>query len=125
MAKESKRLPQIKFSKEWDKLKDPTFSTIRSYDPKKEAWYRGLVGEKFRVRLVKKPYGWSYHDKTLMLAFLRKVERVNPRVDVDRKVLVKDVHYQGKPDGEWLERIILMDDALLLTFDRAPEVTLD
>ena len=120
----SGRLPAIKFTSEWDKLQGKSFTTIRSYAEEKEQWYTGLVGKRFRVRLVRKPYTWSYGDKTLFMAYLRSVRRVVPR-ELGRDLLEEDVRLGGKPDGKWLLKLIDMPSALLLTFDRCPEVTLD
>lgn len=122
--RESVKLPSIKFTQEWDKLRASTFTTIRSHTDQKETWYRGLIGKRLRVRLVKKAWTWSYGDRTLTTAFLREVKVVRPR-DLGRAVLERDVEFQGKPDGSWLLKLMDMEKALLLTFDRAPEVTLD
>lgn len=125
MGDESKRLPKISFSQEWDKLGELTFTTIRSWNEEKERYYRGLIGSRFEIvtgeadgRLLKNP-------KTRGHAFLRSVRRLNPRTDISGEMLTHDVLLNGKPDGVWLSKLIQMKDGLLLTFDRAPEVTLD
>lgn len=117
LPKPSRRLPAIKFSEQWDKLAQPTFTTVRKWTPGKETWYRGLVGKEFRVRLCKKSWTWSYGDKTLFMAWLRSVEVVRPR-DLPRSILEADVAHGGKPDGTWLLRLLDMDKGLVLTFDR-------
>ena len=118
------KLPQIKFEREWDKLSGDSFTTIRSFEEEKARWYRSLVGQVFRVRLVRKPYTWSYGDRTLFRARLTEVKEVRPK-DLEPRLLLLDVLYQGTSSGEWLERLLKMDRALLLTFTRWREGSLD
>lgn len=114
-------LPAIKFDRVWDKLSGQSFSTIRSWDAEKEAWYRGLVGREFRVRHVLKPWGWSHGDRTLFKAWLRSVETVVPR-GLPVNTLERDVMFGGKPDAKWLLKLMGTDKALLLTFDKKKPV---
>lgn len=41
----------IKFSRLFDKLKDREFTTIRSYTPEKEDYYKFMIGKNFQVWL--------------------------------------------------------------------------
>ena len=38
---------KIKFTLAWDKLNEPTFTTIRSWNIEKEEYYRSHIGEDF------------------------------------------------------------------------------
>jgi len=38
---------KIKFTHVWDKLNDPEFTTIRSWNKEKEDYYRGCIGQEF------------------------------------------------------------------------------
>ena len=44
---------RIKFSYLWDKLNDPEFTTIRSWNTYKEDYYRSRIGQEFQVWKIK------------------------------------------------------------------------
>lgn len=105
---------RIKFSEDWDKLRDPRFTTIRSYRPDKEEYYRGLLGCDLLVWRATGRSIWNGHK--VGIATLRSVRVVAPR-DLPAGELHRDVLRGGKPDAKWLERLLAMDRALLLEFD--------
>ena len=105
---------RIKFSLFWDKLSQPSFTTIRTYRPDKEAYYRAHVGEEFTILKVNGPY--SIRGRKIGTATLRSVEVVRP-ADLPTAEVLADVQYGGKPDLVWLNRVMAYPKALLLTFD--------
>ena len=50
---------KIKFTLAWDKLKDPVFTTIRSWNSDKEDYYRGSMNQEFSVQKVHNPYSYT------------------------------------------------------------------
>ena len=52
----SDEMNKIKFSYVWDKLNDPEFTTIRSWNKEKEDYYRGCIGQEFQVWKSKETY---------------------------------------------------------------------
>ena len=50
---------RIKFSLLWDKLKDPEFTTIRSWNMYKEDYYRSRIGQEFQVWKIKEVYPFT------------------------------------------------------------------
>ena len=105
---------RIKFSEEWDKLREPRFTTIRSYLREKEEYYRTKVGVEFIILRV--PNYWSHRGQKVGTATLRAVRVVTPR-DLPAGDLHRDVLRGGKPDPKWMERLLAMDRALLLEFE--------
>jgi hypothetical protein len=112
--KRSPTMNSIRFSERWDKLKDSRFTTLRSYRPNREAFYRSRVGKPFRV-LFSRGY-WSLDEEELGRATLRSVSVVVPHA-MPVSQLVRDVECEGKPDQQWLGRLLAMNRALLLEFD--------
>ncbi len=108
------RRQRIKFSEDWDKLKAPRFTTIRTWRADKEEFYRAHVGETFTVLRVATE--WSVRGRKFGEAILLKVERVVPK-SLPLSVLVEDVRKAGAPSSVWMERLSRMDDGLLLTFE--------
>ena len=105
---------RVKFTVEWDKLADPRFTTIRSYRPEKEEYYRSKVGEAFT--LLKVPTEWSYRGHKIGSATLRSVRVVRP-AELPAAELQRDVMRGGKPDQGWLDRLLAMPKAVLLEFE--------
>ncbi len=104
---------RIKFSLFWDKLSQPSFTTIRTYRPDKEEYYRAHVGEEFTILKVNGPY--SIRGRKIGTATLRSVEVVRP-ADLPIVEVFADVMYGGKPDQVWLKRLMNYPKALKLTF---------
>lgn len=105
---------RIQFSEDWDKLREPRFTTIRTYRPEKEEYYRELVGRDFLVWRKTGRSIWNGHK--IGTATLRSVQVVRPS-DLPAGDLHRDVLRGGKPDPEWMERLLQMDRALLLEFE--------
>lgn len=108
---------KLKFTKHWDKLGDPGFTTIRSWTQEKEDYYRNLVGSEFQVWKAEDWYPFR-NEYVLFHAWLSAISVVNP-ASVPRETLLKDVSVDGVPDGEWVHKILKMDKALLLTFSKS------
>ena len=107
---------RIKFSLLWDKLKDPVFTTIRSWNPGKEDYYRSSIMQEFSVQKVHNPYSYtSVH--VFCHAFLVEVKTLRPS-EIDRSVLEKDVMLNGTPSPYWLAHIMKYEKVLLLTFSK-------
>ncbi len=105
---------QIKFSHTWDKLQDGMFTTIRSWTGVKEEYYRSNVGNVFRV--VKTDLTYPYHVKYgIKTAHLLGVKVVVPK-DLDPLLLETDVRLNGTVNEQWLNNLMKMKKALLLTF---------
>jgi hypothetical protein len=105
---------RVKFTVEWDKLKEPRFTTIRSYRPDKLAYYESRVGHEFTV--LKVPTEWSYRGYKLGTATLRPARVVKP-AELPAAELLHDVAHGGRPDQGWLERLVAMPSAILLKFE--------
>jgi hypothetical protein len=107
---------RLKFSEDWDKLKEPRFTTIRSHSPEKEAYYRGLVGQTLLLWRTHRPWGWSVHDHSIGRATLLRVTVVRP-ADLPDEVLMHDVMQGGKPSDRWKLKLYEMPKALLLELE--------
>lgn len=105
---------RIKFAEDWDKLSEPRFTTIRSYNPEKEAYYRAQIGREFTVLRVSSY--WSYRGKKIGTATLRSVRVLAPR-NLLASELATDVLRGGRPDPWWMKRLLAMDRALVLEFE--------
>ena len=105
---------RIKFSEDWDKLAEPRFTTIRSYRASKETYYRSQIGRTMTVWRRTGRSVWNGHK--IGQAILLRVEAVRPR-DLPVTLLIHDVTRGGKPDAEWLARLVDMPKALLLEFE--------
>ena len=107
---------KIKFTLAWDKLKDPVFTTIRSWNPDKEDYYRGSINQEFSVQKVHDPYSYTC-ERVLCHAFLIEIKTLKPS-EIDRSVLEKDVMLNGTPNPYWLTHIMKYEKVLLLTFSK-------
>ena len=106
---------RIKFAEDWDKLREPQFTAIRSYRREKEAYYRAQVGQEFtilRVRNYTDRWGGRKIGSATLLSFCCVVPARLPA-----RLLQLDVMRGGKPDQVWLDRLLAMDRALLLEFE--------
>lgn len=105
---------RIQFTEDWDKLQEPRFTTIRSWDSQKEKYYRSLVG---KTMLVWRSTGrsiWNGHK--IGTATLLKVSLVVPG-ELPADMIRLDVTRNGTVDNTWLKRICEMDKGLLLEFE--------
>ncbi len=107
-------MTRIKFSEDWDKLREPRFTTIRSYRPDKERYYRGLVGSAFVLWRETGHSFWNEHK--VGVATLRTVRIVRP-ADLPAAEFRADVLRGGTPDRTWEARLLAMDRALLLELE--------
>ena len=107
---------RIKFTLEWDKLKEPRFTTIRSYRPDKLDFYEHQVGEEFGVFKVPHEFAAPWKGTKIGSATLRSARMVEP-AKLPAEVLLRDVAYGGKPDQRWLDRLLAMPTAILLEFE--------
>ncbi len=107
---------RIKFSLLWDKLNDPEFTTIRSWNNEKEEYYRNHIGEEFSVLKVKNQYSVR-PEHMICHAFLLDVKRMKTK-DIDNATLVKDVSLNGQPSADWIIKIMKNETVLLLTFSK-------
>ena len=107
---------RIKFSLLWDKLNDPTFTTIRSWNVEKEEYYRSHIGEEFSVLKVKNQYSVR-PEHMICHAFLLDVKRMKTK-DIDKDTLEKDVSLNGQPSADWIIKIMKNETVLLLTFSK-------
>lgn len=107
---------RIKFSLLWDKLNEPTFTTIRSWNIEKEEYYRSHIGEEFSVLKVKNQYSVR-PEHVICHAFLVDVKRMKTR-DIDKATLEKDVSLNGQPSADWIIKIMKNETVLLLTFSK-------
>ena len=106
---------RIKFAEDWDKLREPRFTTIRAYRPEKETYYRERVGQEFTILRVRN-YTDRWGGRKIGSATLRSVSVVVP-AKLPASHLQLDVMRGGKPDQVWLDRLLSMDRALLLEFE--------
>jgi hypothetical protein len=107
---------RIKFTIEWDKLKDPRFTTIRSYRPDKFDFYECHVGEEFGIFKVPHQFAAPWKGTKIGSATLRSVRLVEP-ARLSAKEILRDVTYEGKPDQWWLDRLLAMPTAIILEFE--------
>lgn len=105
---------RIKFTLEWDKLRDPQFTTIRSWNTEKEAYYRRCIGQEFSILLAKNY--WDRDARKIGSAILKGVAVVEP-ARLNAGLLSKDVTFNGKIQQEWHDKLIAMPKALLLEFE--------
>ena len=109
---------KIKFSHIWDKLSDTKFTTIRSWNEEKEAYYRSCIGQEFSVWKIKNEYSLR-PEYVICHAYLVDVKHMKTK-DIDKATLEKDVLLNGKPHEGWMARIMKNDTVLLLLFSRDP-----
>ncbi len=105
---------RIQFSEDWDKLRDPRFTTIRSYRPAKEAYYRSQVGQTMVVWRKTGRSVWNGHK--VGTATLLRVEVVVPR-ELPAELLWTDTARNGTVDNNWIRKLMEMDKALFLEFE--------
>ena len=107
---------RIKFTHVWDKLSDPVFTTIRSWNKEKEEYYRSHISEEFQVWKVRNVYSFKL-EYVICHAFLLDVKHMKSK-DIVEATLRKDVSLNGQPNADWIINIMKNDDVLLLTFSK-------
>ncbi len=107
---------RIKFTHVWDKLSDPVFTTIRSWNKEKEEYYRSHISEEFQVWKVRNVYAFKL-EYVICHAFLLDVKHMKSK-DIVEATLRKDVSLNGQPNADWIIKIMKNDDVLLLTFSK-------
>ena len=110
------RRQHIKFSSDWDKLKAPRFTTIRSWSGTKERFYREHIGEVSTILRVPHEFAHPSKGRKVGEATLRAVEKVAPR-ELPMALVANDVRIGGVPSVRWIDKISAMDEGLLLTFE--------
>ncbi|MHB8552814.1 MAG: hypothetical protein ACYDAO_04420 [Thermoplasmataceae archaeon] len=108
----------INFTLEWDKLKDPQFTTIRSWNTEKELYYRSCIGQEFSILLQRDCY--DIFPKKIGKAILKGITVVEPD-KLPTELLSKDVTLNGKIQQEWYDKLLAMPKAMLLEFENAGE----
>ena len=110
---------KIRFSHVWDKLRDPEFTTIRSWNKEKENYYKEHTGEEFQVWKALDRYPFR-KERVITHAWLYRVSVVKPS-DLPETVILKDVRLDGAVQERWRTKILKMDKALLLEFAKYPK----
>ncbi len=108
----------MKFSHLWDKLKDPEFTTIRSWTQEKEDYYESWLASEFQVWKCSDRYPFR-REHVLFHAFLADMQVLEP-IKIPSDLILKDVQLNGIPDQKWIDKIMKMDKCIVLTFARYP-----
>jgi hypothetical protein len=107
---------KIKFSYVWDKLNDPQFTTIRSWNQEKEDYYRRCIGQEFSCWKVKNTFSYL-PEYVICHAFLQDVQVLDPK-RISMETLKKDTMLDGNVNSDWLYRIMKNKTVILLTFSK-------
>ena len=107
---------KIRFSHVWDKLRDPEFTTIRSWNKEKENYYKEHTGEEFQVWKAKEAYPFRL-EYVICHAYLLEIQVVDPK-NIPLGVLQKDVTFNGSIERTWIDRIMKNKTVLLLAFSK-------
>ena len=108
---------RIKFSYLWDKLNDPEFTTIRSWNTYKEDYYRSRIGQEFQVWKIKEVYPFT-PQYVIFHAWLEDIDVVKP-LTIPTPVLAKDVRLNGQESAKWVKKILKNEKAIVLKFTKA------
>ena len=108
---------RIKFSCLWDKLNDPEFTTIRSWNTYKEDYYRSRIGQEFQVWKTKEGYPFT-PQYVIFHAWLEDVDVVKP-LTIPTPVLAKDVRLNGQESAKWVKKILKNEKVIVLKFTKA------
>jgi hypothetical protein len=107
---------RIKFTQHWDKLTDSEFTTIRSWNPGKETYYRSLVGQKFTALFYKRIFQQK-NGKLICHVYLKDMQVVDPK-EIPQSVLERDVTLDREVNQAWLQKILKMPKVIVLTFNK-------
>lgn len=108
----------IKFTYLWDKLREPSFTTIRSWSKEKEDYYESWLASEFQVWKCQETYPFN-REHVLFHAYLADVQVLDTTM-IPWDMLLKDVKLNGVPDQKWIDKIQKMHKAIVLTFVRYP-----
>ena len=112
---------KIRFTQLWDKLNDPVFTTIRSWNAAKEEYYKEQVSREFQVWKCDEKYPFASRY-VIFHAWLRNVFVTKPS-ELPDFALNHDVSLNGTPDQAWKAKVIKMDKAIILTFSKSSNPT--
>ena len=107
---------RIKFSLLWDKLNDPEFTTIRSWNKYKEDYYRSRIGQEFQVWKIKEVYPFT-PQYVMFHAWLEDIDVVKP-LTIPTPVLAKDVRLNGQESAKWVKKILKNEKVIVLKFTK-------
>ena len=108
--------PRIRFSEYWDKLSQPDFTTIRSWNPEKERYYREQIGKQFTLLYTEKPYQYK-NGKLICYAYLYSVEVKSPK-EISAMELQRDTELNGEIRKDWFEKILKLKKVIVLRFTK-------
>ena len=107
---------RIKFSLLWDKLNDPEFTTIRSWNTYKEDYYRSRIGQEFQVWKIKEVYPFT-PQYVIFHVWLEDIDVVKP-LTIHTQVLAKDVRLNGQESAKWVKKILKNEKVIVLKFTK-------
>ena len=107
---------KIKFTYEWDKLQEPEFTTIRTWNKQKEEYYRSCIGQEFSCWKVKNTFSYL-PEYVICHAFLQDVQVLDPK-RISMETLKKDTMLDGNVNSDWLYRIMKNKTVILLAFSK-------
>ena len=107
----------IKFSHVWDKLRDPEFTTIRTWTKEKEDYYHSKVNSHFQVWKSKETYPFRL-EYVICHAWLCGAFGMS-LADISIATLEKDTTLNGQVQRDWIERFQQQDRVLVLFFTKA------
>ena len=107
---------RIKFSLLWDKLNDPEFTTIRSWNMYKEDYYRSRIGQEFQVWKIKEVYPFT-PQYVMFHAWLEDINVVKP-LTIPTQVLAKDIQLNGQESAKWVKKILKNEKVIVLKFTK-------
>ena len=108
---------KIRFSHVWDKLRDPEFTTIRTWTKEKEAYYHSKVNSRFQVWKSKETYPFRL-EYVICRAWLFGAFGMSP-ADISIATLEKDTTLNGQVQTDWVKRFQKQDRVLVLFFSKA------
>jgi|ABOZ01.1.fsa_nt_gi hypothetical protein len=108
---------KIRFSHVWDKLRDPEFTTIRTWTKEKEDYYHSKVNSHFQVWKSKETYPFRL-EYVICRAWLFGAFGMSP-ADISIATLEKDTTLNGQVQTDWVERFQKQDRVLVLFFSKS------
>ena len=108
---------KIRFSHVWDKLRDPEFTTIRTWTKEKEDYYHSKVNSHFQVWKSKETYPFRL-EYVICRAWLFGAFGMSP-ADISIATLEKDTTLNGQVQTDWVKRFQKQDRVLVLFFSKS------